>query len=339
MATTSRDARAVTDTGGFSSRVSWGSLLLGVAVALGVIMLLTLLGVALGFTTIDPMQEQDPLSGIGIGTGIYIALVHIIALFVGGYAAAKLSSSAWSSAAVLHGVALWTLVNLLSLFLATSAVGAVVTGTARLVSNLSSGATQAVQSAVPEDMGMPDLSQVVPDNMFGALSPEIQQSLEEQDVTPEDVQREATAVAQEVITEQERQQATEAITSTAATIIRNPDQADQRTDQLMNQLQNTLFSQQDRQQAQQQLQDRLGIEPQEAQAMVDQWQQSLEDTAEQVRSGLASAQEQAAQAAQQATDAIASAAWWGFLFFLLGLAGAVGGAMVGRPKEEHPTRP
>ncbi|MEX1082047.1 MAG: hypothetical protein WD382_04525 [Halofilum sp. (in: g-proteobacteria)] len=300
-------------------------------------MLLTLLGIALGFTTIDPMQERDPLAGIGIGTGIYIALVHIIALFVGGYAAARLSSSAWSSAAVLHGVAVWALVSLLSLFMAASAIGSMVTGTAALMSNITGGVTQAVQSAVPDNMNMPDLSQVVPDNLFGALPPEIQQSLEQRGLTPQEVQREATAIAQELVTEQERQRATDAITSTATAIIRNPGQADQRTEQLMNQLQNTLFSQQDRQQALQQLQNRLGIQPQEAQAMVDQWQQSLDAAAEQIRTGLGRAQEQAVQMAQQVTEAIASAAWWAFLLSLLGLAAAIGGAMVGRP-EEHPTR-
>jgi hypothetical protein len=51
-------------------RISWGAVFAGVVVATAVQVLLTLLGVAIGLGTVNPMREQNPFAGIGVGTGI-----------------------------------------------------------------------------------------------------------------------------------------------------------------------------------------------------------------------------------------------------------------------------
>lgn len=330
---TVRETSVAAGAGGFISRVSWGSLLLGVVVALGVMLLLTLLGIALGFTMIDPQQEADPLSGIPIGTAIYFTIAHILALAVGGYTAARLASSNWSSAAVLHGTGVWALVALLTLLAATTTVGALLSGTAALVSTISGGAAQAVSAAMPEDLEMPSVDTLIPEDFISTLPPEVQQRLQGQDLTVEDIRREGRAILQEAISEQEMQRAREAVTEAATSIMRNPTRADQEIEQLYNQLvgPNGLISEQDRQEALQAMEQRLGIEQEDAEAMLDQWQQAIEDAAQSVRSGLGEVQQQAMDVAQRATDAIASAAWWAFIVSLLGLLAAIAGAMAGRP--------
>lgn len=321
------------DAGGFISRVSWGSIFLGVVVALGIMLLLSLLGIALGFTVIDPSQEADPLAGIPIGTAIYFTIAHIIALAAGGYTAARLASSTWSSASVLHGVGVWALVALLTLVATTTTIGAVLSGTASLVSGLTGGVAKAASAALPDDINMPDIDTLVPDDFVSQLPPEVQQSLQGQDLTVDDIRREGRAILQEAISQQERERARELITDTATSIARSPDQAEQEIEELYNQLvgENGLISEQDRQEALQAMEDRLGIEPEEAEAMFDQWQQGIEDAAASIRDSLGEMRQQAADVAQQATDALAAAAWWAFIISLLGLLAAVGGAIVGRP--------
>ncbi len=72
-------------------RISWSAILAGVVLAMVVSLLLNLLGTAIGSASIDPMQEADPLSGIGTGAGIWVVVSSVISLFVGGWAAGRLA--------------------------------------------------------------------------------------------------------------------------------------------------------------------------------------------------------------------------------------------------------
>ncbi|MBC7530676.1 MAG: hypothetical protein H7318_03795 [Oligoflexus sp.] len=66
-------------------RISWPAILGGVVVALAVQLLLSLLGLAIGASTIDPLKEQNPMAGLATGTGIWFALTMIISLYAGGW--------------------------------------------------------------------------------------------------------------------------------------------------------------------------------------------------------------------------------------------------------------
>lgn len=326
--------------GGFLSRVSWGSILLGTVVALGTMLLLSLLGIALGFSVVDPATEADPLAGIPTGTAIYTAIAYIIALAIGGFAAARLASSAWSSAAVLHGATVWALAALLTVFAATSGVSALISGTTAIISTISGGAAKAAQAVVPEDMDLPDFRDfrtLIPNDFVQTLPQEIQESLQQNDVTLEDIQREGRDIIRELISEEEQQQAREAVTDAATSIVQNPGQATQEIEQLMDELfgPNGLISEEDRQEAARMLEERLGISPEEVEAIMAQMQETMDEVAQTVEDTLNEIRQQAAELAQQATDAIASAAWWAFIISVLGLLAAIGGALVGRPKDLH----
>ena len=121
------------------SRVSWGAILAGTLTALAVVSMLNLLGLGIGFSTIDPMTENDPLNGLGTGTLIWLGLSNLAALFVGGMVAGRMSGYPSKSDGGLHGFLSWALFALVSFFLITSAVGTMVNGLSSAVSGLFDG--------------------------------------------------------------------------------------------------------------------------------------------------------------------------------------------------------
>jgi hypothetical protein len=124
-------------------RVSWGAIFAGTVIALGTLILLGMMGSAIGFSAIDP-GTGSPFDGIGIGAGIWWIVTSIIALGIGGYVAGQLSGITERSAATAHGAAVWGLVTLLTVWLAASAAGSAVnTATGALT-----GTVQAAGSAV-----------------------------------------------------------------------------------------------------------------------------------------------------------------------------------------------
>lgn len=128
-------------------RVSWGGIWGGVLVALGVLMLLTALGLAIGVTAVDPGQTES--STIGAGAGIWGSLSLLIALFVGGLAATRIGAITDRTTGFFEGALVWVVSVLIMAYLAGSGVGMLASGAFRLVG----GATQALGAAVQTQGG------------------------------------------------------------------------------------------------------------------------------------------------------------------------------------------
>ena len=111
------------------NEVSWGAIFAGVVVALTTQVLLTMLGAGIGVATLDPGTGDNPsASAFSIAAGIWYLLSGIIAAFVGGYIAARLSGKTVPTSGALHGLTTWALTTLLVLWFLTSTVGALVGG-------------------------------------------------------------------------------------------------------------------------------------------------------------------------------------------------------------------
>lgn len=95
------------------SRVSWGALLGGATVALAIYSLLTMLGLAIGFTVMDRMDEGN----VGMGAGIWAFVSLLIALFFGGWVATVCTSGENRTEAVLYGVIVWGITSSLLVWL------------------------------------------------------------------------------------------------------------------------------------------------------------------------------------------------------------------------------
>lgn len=137
---------------GSLSRISWGAIFAGTVVAVVVQLTLLTLGLAIGFAAINPATEQNPLAGLGIGSAIWWIISSIIALFVGGWVAGRLAGIPRAFDGALHGIVTWGLVILVSVYLITSAVGAIVGGGFGAIGGILSGSGQAVAALLPPDI-------------------------------------------------------------------------------------------------------------------------------------------------------------------------------------------
>jgi hypothetical protein len=140
------------------NKVSWGAVFVGVVVALVVQLILNLLGVGIGATTLDPGTGNNPsATSVSIGAGLWWTLSGIIAAFAGGYAAGRLSGQPKESTAAWHGLTAWALTTLVVFYLLTSAIGSIVggaystlTSAAGTIGTTASGAVRtAAQTAAP----------------------------------------------------------------------------------------------------------------------------------------------------------------------------------------------
>lgn len=111
--------------GGIFRGVSWGALFAGALVALMVMVLLNLLGVAIGAATMEVGVAQ---TGFGIGAGIWWGVSLLLGLFAGGWVAGRLSNSIDRGEGILHGVVTWSLFVFGSLLLLGTVAGQMLGG-------------------------------------------------------------------------------------------------------------------------------------------------------------------------------------------------------------------
>ena len=149
------------------SRVSWASVWAGVLVGVVTLILLNMLGVGIGFSTLDIQEEGNPAKGLGIGSGIWYVVSSLIALFVAGWVSGRMAQTRKLFDGMLHGVLTWCVVTLVSLYFITSTIGSVIGGAGSLVgsslSSLSKGTGNLAAIVGPEvsqQMGGFDLSEM-----------------------------------------------------------------------------------------------------------------------------------------------------------------------------------
>src|SRR5258707_9312516 len=129
------------------SRISWGAVLAGVVVALVTQILLNLLGIGIGAATLNPVEGDNPSAmSLSIGAGIWFALSTILAALAGGYAAGRLAGVLRESTAGWHGLTAWALTTLVIFYLLGSAVGGILGGAYRGMTNALGNVSSAVAS-------------------------------------------------------------------------------------------------------------------------------------------------------------------------------------------------
>ena len=113
------------------NRVSWGAILAGVATALVVQVLLNILGLGVGASSLDAanLSDNPSASGFSLSAGIWYGVSVILASLAGGVVAGRLSGTSHDNTARWHGMVAWAVTTLLVIYLLTSAVGSIVGGT------------------------------------------------------------------------------------------------------------------------------------------------------------------------------------------------------------------
>lgn len=318
-------------------RFSWGAILAGVAVAVVVHLLLSILGLAIGVSTIDPLEETSPLAGIGTGTAIYTLVVSIIALFAGGFTAGSLSPAQDRRDRTLHGLTTWAVVTIVTFALLTTAVGRIIGGTASMVTSglgqlghAASSVMQPVTEEIGEQMREADM-----DIDMAAIRREARTLLAQtdtQELQPEVVEREA---------EQLGEQATRAAEQAA----QNPQEANQQLQGIFDRVQSEMretMGAADQEALVNVLVSRTDMSEEQAQETVENWQQTYEQAYQAAREEFQELSEEAEQTAREwgetAAEAVATAAWWTFIMLLLNALSATIGANLGANRPALVTR-
>jgi hypothetical protein len=126
------------------NRVSWGALFAGFFFGFGLWLLMLALGAGIGLATFDP-RDVSNWQGLGIGFGIWGVISGIVSMFFAGWLAARLSAADERPAGILHGMAVWGLMIVAGLWIATMAVSRTAGAAAQAVGGVAQGAGQAAQ--------------------------------------------------------------------------------------------------------------------------------------------------------------------------------------------------
>lgn len=129
--------------------VSWSAIFAGAAVGLVTQVVLNMLGLGIGLSTIDPMGNGTPAAGsLGLGAGLWFVISGILAAAAGGYLAGRLSGKPSTSTAGYHGLIAWAVSTLVVVYLLSSAVGGIVSGASSAVSSTLGGAGSLIGGTV-----------------------------------------------------------------------------------------------------------------------------------------------------------------------------------------------
>jgi hypothetical protein len=280
-------------------RVSWGAILAGSIVAVAVGTMLSILGVAVGASSVDATNAQSPSgSTTGIVAGAWLLISNLIGLAVGGYVAARLSGSADGTDSTLHGLSVWGIGYLLSAVL----LGNIIAGTAAT-------ATQGLSSMVG------GISQAAGQATSAASGP-------------------ASRLASQVDPQQIINRAQNALGGGGggdpATM--NSDQRKAEIGQMLTRrVTDGNLPQGDRDRLSRLVAAEYNISPDEANRRIQQVEQQATQTVQ-------NAERQAREAADAAATAGAVAAYWAFAAMLLGAVAAVLGARAGTRSVTMATR-
>ncbi len=116
--------------------ISWGSVILGAVVSVALVVLLGFLAVVFDATAAANQANATPDGGgaAALGGAIWTAVANFLALFAGGFIAARAANHADHHDGMLHGLAVWSVVTIAALVLfgaaASRLLGVAATGMA-----------------------------------------------------------------------------------------------------------------------------------------------------------------------------------------------------------------
>jgi hypothetical protein len=147
-------------------RVRWTGVMSGFFVAVGVLMIMGALGLAIGVTALgDPRAAtSETASGLGIGAGVWAFVTMLVALFLGSMVSTKVTDRPDHPGAIIHGALVWVLFSLLTVWMIASGISLGLSGLFGALSGLAQGATTAVAAGggdLVQTLGLNDPNRVM----------------------------------------------------------------------------------------------------------------------------------------------------------------------------------
>ena len=160
-------------------RIRWGPIVAGVVTAFGVLLFLTVLGIALG---VSALGGDENAKTWGTAAGIWGGLSLLIAFFVGGWLAARAAATLSESDGPLNGFVTGAATLLLLLWLATTALTGALGFFASTVSNIAGAAAPAAMVAADQG-AVPPQTQTAVDQAAqdpsAAVPPQVEQTAQQ----------------------------------------------------------------------------------------------------------------------------------------------------------------
>lgn len=309
-------------TGRWIRRISWGAIFAGAVVALVIQLMLNLLGLSIGFGAIDPVTDENPLSGIGTGAGIWLILSALVALFAGGWTAGRLAGLPLRTDGILHGFIAWAVATFVTLYLVSSGVGTVLSGAFNVVEKGAQLLGEGIEAVSP---GAGEIAQQV-----------------EGEVSFDEIKREAYAILRQTGRDElhpdslarRAEQAADTARQAAGEAARSPadagDELEQAFDQLLT-MGEEVASEADREAAVNVLVSRTDMSRQEARQTVQEYENVIREARNRLQATVNRVGERATEVSGDVVDAISTAALWAFFSMLLGALAAAAGGAVGAP--------
>lgn len=127
------------------NQVSWGAVFAGAAIALVMQVILNMIGLGVGLSTVDIAEGDTPSTGsLSIGAGIWWVISGMVAAALGGYIAGRLSGKASESTTAYHGLISWAVATLTVVYLLSTAASGLLGGAMSTASSVLGGAGKAV---------------------------------------------------------------------------------------------------------------------------------------------------------------------------------------------------
>lgn len=126
--------------------ISWAAIFAGVLVTTVTQMLFSLLGLGIGLGTVDPLREQNPADGLGVGSITWWSVSMLIALFLGGLTTGKMYQTKSKVYLTWHGLLTWSTFTVFSFFILTTSVGRLVSGMGNIIGTVVTAGATATQN-------------------------------------------------------------------------------------------------------------------------------------------------------------------------------------------------
>ncbi len=154
------------------NRVQWGPIIAGVLTAIATLLILTVLGLAIGASALEP---RDVGESLGVGAAVWGALSAIIAFFLGGWVAAKTAAVGGAGSGMINGLMVGVTILALLLWLAGTGVANVVGAIGSNVgdiANVAQGQGQSAQQAqqATQQVDPNQAFETVRDSAWGTLA-------------------------------------------------------------------------------------------------------------------------------------------------------------------------
>jgi uncharacterized protein YfcZ (UPF0381/DUF406 family) len=186
-------------------RVRWGGLFAGVVTACAIILILTMLGIAIGLSTFDEslFATNDTAQNFATTAGLWTAMTALMAYFVAGMVSTKVTDRP-DGGSLLHGILVWMLLSMTLSWLVTSGIAlgfGQVPG--RLLPSTMQNATPAnpqtlTEAELAQRLGLTDSAQLMApasdERLISALVTATNMSRQEAEATLDDLRARVSSV-------------------------------------------------------------------------------------------------------------------------------------------------